>query len=89
MKYVMFSVVFFRLVGCSPKFKAGDCTQGTSHQEKWQKKAPDIEKVLQVGEENYLYEFPSSYGGELIETNFPIGLYDRIKTKVPCPKELQ
>ena len=78
MKYLILAVI---LTGCSqsPKFAVGDCITDDSVRDPWQRPA-DIEKVIAVGKETYLYEFNRDYGK--VRSDFPIILLDKISIKV-------
>lgn len=80
-------IISLLMLGCGPKFKVGDCTISSRPIERWESKIKLIDKILEVGKEQYRYVF-TAINGNLYQTDFYIDGYDRIKVKTECTKEL-
>ena len=86
MKYLFLVLL---LVGCSPKFKVGDCVKN-KYYEAWEDYY--IYKIIQIGHDHYLYSSYSIAEKQffLIKSYFPlIENIDNNYVKIDCPKEIQ
>ena len=89
MKYVIIIAMFSMfIVGCSPDFKAGDCTSFSGYKERWEHNDNE-EKIIEVGKEQYLIESIGPLSHEKIQYSMSFRIHDISSHKIKCPKELE
>lgn len=83
MKYILTFVSIIVLIGCGPKFKAGDCVHSKhKYVESWEDPHLLASKILEVGKNHYHMIY--AYGREVPEEYSQIGYVDNTKEKMIC-----
>lgn len=89
-------VIAVMLMGCSPKFKVGDCIVNQGYLDKQSTKLKEWEreeelfvvyKVLELGTDNYRVR--ERWYNKRISEGTTSYFYDNIYVKIDCPKELK